>query len=488
MLARFLALALVAAAARAADTLLVDASRAPPASSVLPDDYVGLSYEVKCAPQMLSLNGAPRATFVSLMQQLAAGSPAGVNLRIGGNSADESAYAPGNDPLPDGAIYRIGPADFAAYKYAALFNGSVTLGMNFRGGDDASAEIAHATALAAAIPWASGLVEALEIGNEVDLYVEKAHRPSTWTGADWAAQTTRIIAALAGAGVPPNRIQGATFCCDKLNFDAALPAFYAANAATGLRSVSYHQYPLNVCTKPPVTHTIAELLANDASDKDVPAMAARAADARKAGLPFVIGEGNSIACGGQAGVSDVFASALWAVDVLATHAFFSSGWRFHGCPSGPYTAIAYDDVTQDVPDVRPMFYGLYAFAQFARGVAPVNATVTTSNALVRAHAFTSPSGAWRVAVVHKDPAAQGAARVTVRLPAGAGAGGNAMLSRLTAPSASATSGVAYRGRTWDGSTTGAPSGTPVDEVVKPSADGTYAFDVEPASAAFFFLG
>ena len=38
--------------------------------------------------------------------------------------------------------------------------------------------------------------------------------------------------------------------------------------------------------------------------------------AAERGIPLYVGEGNSASCGGSGGVSDVFASALWAVDVL----------------------------------------------------------------------------------------------------------------------------------------------------------------------------
>jgi len=34
------------------------------------------------------------------------------------------------------------------------------------------------------------------------------------------------------------------------------------------------------------------------------------------GVPFVIGEGNTASCGGQKGVSDTLASAIWALDFL----------------------------------------------------------------------------------------------------------------------------------------------------------------------------
>ena len=64
-------------------------------------------------------------------------------------------------------------------------------------------------------------------------------------------------------------------------------------------------------------------------------------------------------------MSDRFASALWAVSFLASASMAGAqAVYFHGGPGGPYAAIAYDDVSTSpgVPDVRPMYYGLYAFA------------------------------------------------------------------------------------------------------------------------------
>lgn len=40
-----------------------------------------------------------------------------------------------------------------------------------------------------------------------------------------------------------------------------------------------------------------------------------------------------MSCGGQKGVSDAFASALWSIDALFTFASYGvTRWNFHGCP------------------------------------------------------------------------------------------------------------------------------------------------------------
>lgn len=204
----------LARGASSADTLTLDASAAKSfGHGTVPSDFASFSYEVPCARAMLTQGTAPRKSFVGLMQQLqAVNGKAGPNIRVGGNSADESAWAPGTGTLPDNATYRITQADFEAYVAAVpLWKGTVTPGLNFRGGADATLEIAHATALAAAIPWSSGLVESVEVGNEPDLYPRNGDRPPTWGGADYAREAGAVMDALRkDAGVPANRVQGGT--------------------------------------------------------------------------------------------------------------------------------------------------------------------------------------------------------------------------------------------------------------------------------------
>jgi hypothetical protein len=480
----------VASSARAGDTITIDASTARSLGhGPIAADFTSFSYEVSCAPGMFLHNGAPRATFVALMQQLAGqnGGVKGPNIRIGGNSADESAFVPPPSPLPYDAKYRITPADFAAYLAAVpLWNGSITPGLNFRGGGNATLERAHAVALAAAIPWESGLVEALEQGNECDLYVRNGDRPAGWGAADYNREASAVMADLAAtAGVPPQRFQGLTFCCH--NLDSIVDTYAAANKAH-LRTLSYHEYALSVCEGQ--HNTIFQLLSNDVVDRPLARLAPILAAARAIGVPFVIGEGNSVSCGGQANVSDVFAAALWAVDALLAHAAIGvTRWNFHGCEEGAYTAIAYADTALDAPVVRPLFYGMFAFTHATRGGAELyGAAVSSSNPLVRGYAARTPAGAWAATVVHKDVGGGGgSARVSVALPSGVSATG--VLVRLqSAAGPLARTGVTFRGLTWDGTTTGLPSGTPKEEQVGQGADGRYTFDVEQGSVAVLTVG
>ena len=242
------------------------------------------------------------------------------------------------------------------------------------------------------------------------------------------------------------------------------------------------EYPLNVCKHQ--NNTIWQLLSTDRVVTPVSDLATVIAETKANGIPFFIGEGNSIACGGQAGVSDVMAAALWAVDALFAHAEAGvARWNFHGCPEGAYTAIAYANASDDAPDVRPLYYGAYAFTVAARGEL-YRATISSSNELVRAHVARTSDGTWTAVVVHKDPKAAAPARVTLRLPRDASRGAGS-LTRLLAPRNDpfAKTGLTFAGQTWDGTRDGTPSGARVVEKVVAAADGSFSFDVPPASVA-----
>jgi hypothetical protein len=201
---------------------------------------------------------------------------AGPNIRIGGNSADTSWFSDNpNDPLPKNITYRITSEqwrtgskvlngytscagnDLRSYLAAVpQWNGTVTIDVNFRQAADPSWAVNHITAVNTIIPWS--LVDGIEIGNECDLYHENGIRTPNFTYTQYDpefgayAKVLRILArlvlgliplgalqAVAGAGMPTPRIQGATWCCS--TFDASLQAYAKKYTPATLKSFSYHQ-------------------------------------------------------------------------------------------------------------------------------------------------------------------------------------------------------------------------------------------------------
>lgn len=84
-------------------------------------------------------------------------------------------------------------------------------------------------------------------------------------------------------------------------------------------------------------------------------------------VPFLLGEANSASCGGQKGVSNAMASALWAVDFMMAMAQTNvSRINFHGGGNAQYSWLG--PVKMDgSPDVKSLFYGMYMFSESTKG-------------------------------------------------------------------------------------------------------------------------
>ena len=89
--------------------------------------------------------------------------------------------------------------------------------------------------------------------------------------------------------------------------------------------------------------------------------------AHQRGDTFRIDEMNSVACGGKAGVSDTFASALWALDALfAVARSGADGVNIHTFPDARYGLFTFQRAGAGwAAFVRPEYYGLLMFAQAA---------------------------------------------------------------------------------------------------------------------------
>ena len=288
------------------------------------------------------------------------------------------------------------------------------------------------------------------------------------------------------AGLPDGGVQGAVFCCNNSEYNAQLSNYTAHYAASGVAgSISYHHYAVGGCSGKAAT--MEQLLADGASAGGAAYLAPFAAACAQAAIPFVVGEANSVSCGGRRNISDAFGSALWAWDAMLNLAAVGAARvNFHGGTHEAYTPVGWPGLPQSrVPDVRPLYYAALAMAEAsANSSALVAADVQSSNALIKAHALRDARGVWRVVVVHKDPAAEAAAAVTVT-PAGGGGGGGggASLARLRA--AGGVTGryaVTWRGQTFDTSQDGLPLGEPTAEAV-PLRGGSYSFSLPPAEAA-----
>ncbi len=191
-------------------------------------------------------------------------------------------------------------------------------------------------------------------------------------------------------------------------------------------------------------------------------------------------EGSSVSCGRVPGVSNSFASALWAIDEMLVDASIGiQSWHFHY--AGGNTTLTYSPLVRQQRDsqrltVMPIYYGLRFFALATANhstVYRVNHTAS-NNPHVKVYALISRHGNVQLVIIHKDATATHDALVTLKvaLPVAFTQLPYARVTRLSAPSASSVDGVRLGGQTYDGSEDGEVRGEAVEEWVQP-VDGGY---------------
>ena len=258
--------------------------------------------------------------------------------------------------------------------------------------------------------------------SECDLYSGDGIRNPSYTfaqyDAEWSAYTAAIVAAVPSA--PARLFQGATWA--SRNWYPNLTQ-YATEHQSVLASVSVHHYPTSHCNGNNVT--VTQLLSDADAQTEANALAALQLPSNVAalGVPLVLGETNSVSCGGAPGISNVFVSALWVIDYAYNLA--AAGARralFHGGGASltTYSALVWANATATQPIVQPLFYGLLMFAMGTRNypsIIPFTPTQTT-NPLIKLHA-TWDGARMAVMIVHKDPSkkANESATIVVTFPA-----------------------------------------------------------------------
>ncbi len=276
-------------------------------------NFVGLSFEGEATP-LLSRYGRG-GTLVRYLRSLGTGV-----IRVGGVSADKStAWAPPGTPLPPWASTAVTPEALAGIGALARRTGwSVLWTVNLGHYDPASAA---AEAAAADAELGSSLA-GVEIGNEPNAYVNEGLRPPDWGLERWSGQVAAYRHAIESAapGTPiasPDPSTGIRW----------LP--WVRRAALLRPSLlTDHFYPLTSCNY--LSPTIAELTGAAVRAGETATLARVAAIARTSGEPLRIDETNDVSCHGEPGVSNSFASALWAVDwIVRAMRAGVAGLNFH---------------------------------------------------------------------------------------------------------------------------------------------------------------
>ncbi len=194
--------------------------------------------------------------------------------------------------------------------------------------------------------------------------------------------------------------------------------------------------------------------------------------AQQSQVPYRLSECNSCSVGGKAGVSNTFASALWAVDFMVSVAVAGgSGVNLHGGGDSMYTPIA--GSPQRGFSARPVYYGMLVAREFLGGKL-LETDLDAGGSDVKAYASSTASGL-RVLVINRE-AMPVSVRLKVQHPSGRGVGN---VWRLQAPSLSSETGVTVA----DASVTGDGLFTPSRREALAFHDGESALHLDPHSAA-----
>ena len=467
---RFLRTSLTAAATAAIAPQLLAAESplpitlSPPAAQPIPLNYAGFSYEkIELAdPDFFS---ASDHNLVAIFRNL---SHHGV-LRIGGNSSEYCWWnSRPNQTPPPAPKYAHSSSNWMPHSFTAIHpeavdnladflhatHWTVIYGLNF---GTATPE-ANAEEAAYAASALGDRLAYFQIGNEPDYYGQpnNALRPPTWSFDAYFAQWLTFARAIL------KRVPYARFGGPDVGSTVEWVVRFAQEAPKHLPghivAATSHYYAEGPPDNPNVN--IAHLLRPDPRvQRDMTRIMAAA---RAAHLPYRMTEGNSCYRGGKPGMSNAFASALWAADYMLTLASFGcAGVNLHGgstnairhslgghlpglsvspnaaaqAVSGSfYTPIAGDRKTGFT--ARPDFYGMKLANLLAGGrMRPLN--LSLDGARATAYAADFPNSKTRLILINKDP--NQPLPITLRTHA------HATLWSLNAPSLEAISHVTLAG-------------------------------------------
>jgi hypothetical protein len=416
------------------------------------DNFEGLSFETKILTKNPNVLNSNNQILIQLLKNLGPGL-----LRIGGNTSDEinwtgntrNAYT-GDSLLTTSDIDRL-----AAFANATGW--PVLFGLNL--GNNKVTDAVNETQYV--YKRLGGNLYAIQAGNEPDIYNRFGLRASNYAYSDFhqdwrlyfnSVHTALPQAVFAGPDVANNLDYVTSFADDEGKNIRLIDAhFYLAGPASS-SSITYHTL-LTYSTK--LWHYMAGL--NTVSTAYH--------------IPYRITETNNIYGGGKPGVSDVFVSALWALDMMWTVAVNrGQGINFHGGEGLSYSPIAIDG---GFMIAMPEYYAMLAFKYGSTGKAIIPATITENQYNCSAYVTTDGGGSLYFTLINKEENKVFSFNIQVSKTIS-----SVNVSRLSSPSITSPTGTTFAGATVS------PNGSFTAGATGPVAFTTNKFTVDvPAGSA-----
>jgi hypothetical protein len=425
----------------------------------VPTEFLGLSFEAAALDQIAQY--ADRGNLVELLRSLGPGV-----IRFGGITSDQNiGWTDATTPKPAWASRAINAAQLQAIGRLARRSGwkvLLTVGMAHFEPTAAAREVAAAHR--ALGPY----LAAVEIGNEPDAYGKHGFRELPWIAQGYEEQVSEYREAIAALtpGVP---IAGPDVSGSGIFIE------WGEEEALSQQPVllTGHHYPLGCAQKPPPT--IGLLLSVVTRGRESASLGTYMKVSRNQHVPLRIDETGSVSCGGVPGISNTFASALWATGYITqVMASGAVGINLQGNPGNcaGYTPVCAPNpaaLAQGALRAQPDWYAMLLTRSLV-GYRPLPTTVQAEGAPVAAEgtpvpveaptggeatpppatsgpnlvvaSFSGPDHGVQVVLVDDEP--PGARPLALHLNVGAGLGPGQVL-RLTGPAPSATGDILLGG-------------------------------------------
>jgi len=400
----------------------------------VPQRFLGLSFEAAALPRIAQY--AHRGNLVRMLRSLVPGV-----LRFGGITADEDvAWTDAATPKPAWASSTIDDADMQALGVLARRSDwKVLLTVGLAHDEPVAAAREVAAAHAALGPY----LYAVEIGNEPDAYGNHGFRALPWIAQGYEEEVSEYRKAIARL-TPDVPIAGPDVS------GSGVFGEWGEEEALSQRPVllTGHHYPLGCAQTPPPS--IESLLSPAIRGKEAQSLETYMKVAGAYRIPVRIDEAGSVSCGGVPGISDTFASTLWATAYITqTMDAGAAGINLQGNPTNcaGYTPLCAPDQTAVATGAlraQPEWYALLLTHALV-GSRLLAATISTAGGLpapnLVASAFAGPAGSEQVVLVDDEPPSAAPLTLTLATGLGSGAGKTARAIRLTAPAQNASAGV-----------------------------------------------
>lgn len=381
----------------------------------IPKYFTGFSFEKYSLIKAACFN-SNNTSFINMVKGLGNGV-----LRVGGGSVDDVQWT--SNATTTKPFTLTGNDMYNFFAFAGATRWPVMYGVNLHPATLPLnvAEISYLNSHFA------NMTASLVLGNEPDLYQPFGHRPSTYGYTDFLNEWTTLRDSL-------HRVAPAQCFSGPGTASGTWMIPFGRDKHSSISWLSEHYYKLN--TGGDTVQTIAKLLTKDT------AFLTRAYILRKATQPYNlawrIDECNTSAAN-RTGVSNSFASALWALDFMFLAVDQgASGVNFH-MGNTYYTPICF---LSGPATPMPLYYGMLLFAKASLGKMLTVGSTAGSTINFTSYAVQQADGTVQVTLINKDLTNEAA----VSLSATNGTQPkSASVLRLQGPSPSSLTGATFGG-------------------------------------------